>query len=96
MSKKESIYQINPDDQCSICFDKMTSGVVSLKCGHTMCASCFVYHMRQNNNCPYCREEICIKPKNIIKMPALMCDRIVQLNITRKCPTRKYDCHRVY
>ena len=74
---------------CSICCDTMSSGVVHLKCGHEMCASCFALHMRENNNCPYCRSEICLKPKKIIKMPNCMHDQIINLNVERRFPQRE-------
>lgn len=69
---------------CGICYDSMKSGVVNLSCGHTICVSCFAQHVRENNNCPYCRYEICSKPKKIIQMPDIMYNSIIDLNFTRK------------
>lgn len=77
-----------PESLCNICCDTMNSGVVHLHCGHDLCANCFALHMRQNNNCPYCRMEICSKPKKIIKMPDCMHERIIYLNIGRTFPQR--------
>ena len=40
---------------CAICCDKMVSKA-TLKCGHTMCASCLARHARNDHRCPFCRE----------------------------------------
>ena len=86
--KKKSLTRVKQDktemNKCFICYDNMESGVVNLKCGHSLCASCFASHMREQNNCPFCREEICSKPKKIIKMPQAMFDNIIEINNERK------------
>lgn len=83
-------YTLNDSDQCLICYEQLntTKGVVKLKCNHILCVSCFANHMRQNNNCPFCRFEICDKPKKIINMPDDMICELINNSITRNIETR--------
>ena len=76
---------------CLICYENSDSlkGFVNLKCNHTLCASCFANHMRENNNCPFCRFEICDKPKKIIQMPVEMLIQMVNICITRNLTSRE-------
>ena len=43
-------------------------GITTLRCGHSMCPDCFARHARENNTCPFCREEFSSKPKRIESM----------------------------
>tara|TARA_A100001011_G_scaffold371352_1_gene428593 strand:+ start:2391 stop:2987 length:597 start_codon:yes stop_codon:yes gene_type:complete len=55
--------ELDPEDcDCAICMEPM-KGKVTLRCGHEMCPDCFAQHARQNNTCPFCREEFSCKPK---------------------------------
>ena len=63
----EEIKNINKQS-CIICGDSMKKNYAIIKCGHSFCTSCMVLHCRENNNCPMCRYEICVKPKKIIKI----------------------------
>ena len=65
-----SILTKKDTQNCNICYDTMNKGIVKLNCGHELCALCFSNHIRENNNCPFCRFEICKKPKKITKMCA--------------------------
>ena len=51
--------------ECPICYEEVKDNQVMNKCGHKLCISCFGLHIRENNNCPLCRDEICQKPKNL-------------------------------
>ena len=50
--------------ECIICYETVDGEKVSIKCGHTYCVGCFVKHMRLNNECAYCRAELCEAPQN--------------------------------
>ena len=50
--------------ECIICYETVDNEKVSIKCGHTYCVGCFVTHMRLNNECAYCRTELCEAPQN--------------------------------
>lgn len=50
------------DNICAICTEEM-QGVSILRCGHSMCASCFAQHSRVSHTCPFCRDEFAPKPK---------------------------------
>lgn len=67
--------------ECPICYDTIKDNQVMNKCGHKLCISCFSQHIRENNNCPMCRVEICQKPKKIIKMPTEMRRQLIQKTI---------------
>lgn len=49
--------------ECIICYETVDNEKVSIKCGHTYCVGCFVKHMRLNNECAYCRTELCEAPQ---------------------------------
>jgi hypothetical protein len=67
--------ELDPENyECTICMEPM-KGQVSLSCGHEMCPDCFAQHSRQNNTCPFCREEFSCKPK---KPPEPMPDSVVE------------------
>jgi hypothetical protein len=54
-------------DQCIVCYEDVIqggNGSVKTNCGHIYCVNCFAQHMRRNNNCGYCRQEL---TKKIIK-----------------------------
>tara|TARA_B100000963_G_scaffold361975_1_gene401507 strand:+ start:4798 stop:5388 length:591 start_codon:yes stop_codon:yes gene_type:complete len=85
---KKDEYMKKQNIQCFICYDEMINGVVKLKCGHTLCPSCFAKHMREQGNCPFCRVEICSRPNKIIKMPINMRSAIVDTNISRRIVER--------
>ena len=66
---------------CGICYEeknKDIDGFAHLKCGHDLCIECYSLHIRENNNCPFCRDEICQKPKKIIRLPREMYHSIIQ------------------
>ena len=50
--------------ECIICYETVDGEKVNIKCGHTYCVGCFVKHMRLNNECAYCRTELCEAPQN--------------------------------
>ena len=50
--------------ECIICYETVDNEKVGIKCGHTYCVGCFVKHMRLNNECAYCRTELCEAPRN--------------------------------
>jgi hypothetical protein len=54
--------------ECIICYETVGNEKVSIKCGHTYCVGCFVKHMRLNNECAYCRTELCEVPQNKRRM----------------------------
>ena len=58
--------------ECIICYETVNNEKVSIKCGHTYCVGCFVKHMRLNNECAYCRTELCEAPQNKRRMTADM------------------------
>lgn len=45
---------------CFVCFEILGvgTGMVTLKCGHSYCPSCFAQHMRRDNLCGICRAEV--------------------------------------
>lgn len=55
-------YKMSNEDEpeCFVCFEPVgeKTGVVNLKCGHTYCPPCFAQHMRRDNLCGVCREEV--------------------------------------
>jgi hypothetical protein len=71
--------ELDPDDcECAICMNPM-QGKVSLRCGHEMCPDCFARHSRENNTCPFCREEFSCKPKRLREtMSDSVADAIVE------------------
>lgn len=52
------------DSNCLICTEEI-QGPVILKCGHTLCASCFAQHARVSNKCPFCRDQFAPPPKKL-------------------------------
>ena len=88
LEKKIDI-NINNTNVCNICCETETKGFVKLNCGHDLCASCFAQHMRENNNCPFCRYEICNKPKKILKMPTEMFEALIIKNLANKYKERQ-------
>ena len=58
---------IDDECNCAICMESMI-GIATLRCGHSMCPDCFARHARENNTCPFCREEFSSKPKRIEPM----------------------------
>ena len=70
--------ELDPEEcDCAICMEPM-QGRVTLRCGHEICPNCFAQHARQNNTCPFCREEFSCKPKKPReKMPDSVADAIV-------------------
>ena len=49
-------------EDCPICLEPITRGLVVLKCGHQFCASCFAQHSRTDNKCGLCRDEFAPPP----------------------------------
>tara|TARA_Y100000816_G_C26024300_1_gene536005 strand:+ start:303 stop:875 length:573 start_codon:yes stop_codon:yes gene_type:complete len=56
---------------CVICMETIQTNTCILECGHQFCVVCFALHMRENGNCPLCREKIIEPPrkKNHGSMP---------------------------
>jgi len=53
--------------ECCICMEeinKTKSGLVETPCGHKFCLICIGQHLRENENCPLCRETICTPPSH--------------------------------
>lgn len=72
--------ELDPDGcDCAICMEPM-QGQVTLRCGHEMCPECFAQHARQNNTCPFCREEFSCEPK---KPPEPMPDSVADAIVNR-------------
>ncbi len=44
-------------DECPICLEPISEGLVVLKCKHKFCASCFAQHARCDNKCGLCRDQ---------------------------------------
>jgi len=44
-------------DECPICLEPISEGLVVLKCKHKFCASCFAQHARSDNKCGLCRDQ---------------------------------------
>ena len=75
--------------ECVICMDKIDDNVCILKCQHKFCVSCFGRHMRENDNCPLCRDIITTtKPKKIEPMPPQIVSSIVKQQILAKYSER--------
>ena len=51
-------------ENCPICLEPITRGLVVLKCGHQFCASCFAQHSRTDNKCGLCRDEFAPPPSD--------------------------------
>ena len=85
--KKETLIKSeNTSFTCGICYEEKhdgKDGFAKLKCGHKLCVECYSLHIRENNNCPFCRDEICAKPKKIIKLPREMYHSIIQNNLNQ-------------
>ena len=76
--------ELDPEScDCAICMEPM-QGQVALRCGHELCPYCFAQHARQNNTCPFCREEFSCKPQKPPEpMPDSVADAIVDHWSTR-------------
>lgn len=55
---------------CVICMETIKTNSCILDCGHKYCVVCFGHHMRENGNCPMCRQEIIKPPKKKEIMPS--------------------------
>ncbi len=59
-------------DNCHICFDNMKN-TITTKCNHTFCNSCLNLWLKNNNNCPLCRDILndrsVIQNENINPLP---------------------------
>ena len=75
--------------ECPICFDKIVDNVAIIGCSHKFCLSCYSMHIRENNNCPMCRSEICDKPKKLALLPKQQSEYLIQTLITREEPQRE-------
>ena len=51
----KSIQKIYDIPQCSICFNELTSGLATTKCGHIYHASCIIQALEVKTQCPMCR-----------------------------------------
>jgi hypothetical protein len=55
-------YKMSTEEEvnCFVCFEILGegTGLVTLKCGHIYCPSCFAQHMRRDNLCGICRTEV--------------------------------------
>ena len=69
--------KITEKHTCPICMEKITDGIVVLKCTHVFCPGCYAKHARVDNKCALCREEFAIKPKKNERMPEQSRDAIV-------------------
>ena len=81
-------YQEDKIEECIICYEKMNNNISILPCGHTCCVSCLMQHARENNNCPTCRKELCIKPKKIEKMPEQVLSNIISREFSKTIEER--------
>lgn len=51
--------------ECLVCNEKIIGEArVYLDCGHNYCVNCFAQHMRLDNRCGLCRQNVCCKPIN--------------------------------
>ena len=64
--------------ECIICYETVENEKVSIKCGHTYCVGCFVKHMRLNNECAYCRTELCEVPQKKRRIDADTRSRLIE------------------
>lgn len=60
--EKEELDDKNENEECMVCYEKVSDEKVTIKCGHTYCVECFVKHMRTQGTCAYCRTDVC-KPR---------------------------------
>jgi hypothetical protein len=67
---------------CPICYEMIETEYCKLKCGHTYCTSCTIYHFRVANSCPLCRVEICDKLKSIDKISTQFSQALVHQELT--------------
>ena len=74
--------------ECPICYESISNNMVLNKCGHKLCISCFSLHIRENNTCPICRDEICKKPKKIISMPSEMRRNLIEDTLSNEYDER--------
>jgi hypothetical protein len=53
----------NEPPECIICYNTLndTTGRVLTPCRHTYCTTCFILHMKIENRCAVCRQDV-IKP----------------------------------
>lgn len=85
--------EIDPDELvCAICMDNM-QGKVTLKCGHELCPECFAQHSRQNNTCPFCRDEFASKVKKRDIMPDTVMDSILERTFAPPTPVDYFERH---
>ncbi len=69
-------------DTCPICFDNMkNTNTITTKCNHTFCNSCLKLWLKNNNNCPLCRDilndRIVIQNENINSLPPPVKFRVI-------------------
>lgn len=58
-NKSVRCYQhLTSDDECSICFDKLTNSIIETKCKHIFHKCCLQKWLKNNNSCPCCRNII--------------------------------------
>ena len=74
--------------ECPICYESISNNMVLNKCGHKLCISCFSMHIRENNSCPICRDEICRKPKKVIRMPPEMRRSLIEETLNEEYDER--------
>ena len=60
--EKEELDDKNENEECMVCYEKVSTEKVTIKCGHTYCVECFVKHMRTQGTCAYCRADVCKPP----------------------------------
>lgn len=78
---------VQPYD-CAICLETINDSMCLLKCKHSFCISCYSEHIRLKNTCPLCRDEICSKPKKMIKISDEGITRLINDEIAKKYPDR--------
>ena len=67
--EKEELEDKNKKEECMVCYEEVSDGKVTIKCGHTYCVECFVKHMRTQGTCAYCRKEVCKLPEKASLAP---------------------------
>ena len=46
------------NEQCSICLEISTDEQITTECNHIFCKKCIELHLKNNNKCPNCRQNI--------------------------------------
>lgn len=57
--------QLNEEEECVICYEKLTNNIFKTCCGHTYHATCINRWKNEHFTCPICRTDITTADANI-------------------------------